>query len=120
MVGVVVLGESVGHVGKGICSLAVHMNNKLTNNIWQAKLTGWLADLLPEGHWPVLARSIGQQGFALSATATGLNVDSPLFEPSVLELGAVTARAKVFKNAAGMLASSAGGNTLRFRRCCSC
>ncbi len=70
----------------------------------QAKLTGWLADLLPEGHWPVLARSIGQQGFALSATATGINVDSPLFEPSVLELGAVTARAKVFKNAAGMLA----------------
>jgi uncharacterized protein (TIGR02099 family) len=70
----------------------------------QLRLTGWLADLLPEGRWPILARSVNQQGLALSATATELNVDSGLFSPSVLALGDVTARAKVFKTAAGVLA----------------
>ena len=70
----------------------------------QLRLTGWLADLLPEGYWPVLARSAGRQGLALSATTTDLKIDSPLFEPSLLELGEVTARAKVLKNAAGVLA----------------
>lgn len=70
----------------------------------QIRLTGWLADLLPDGHWPLLARSAGRQGLTLSATTTELKIESPLFEPSRLELGDVTARAKVFKNAAGMLA----------------
>jgi len=70
----------------------------------QIRLTGWPADLLPEGHWPLLARSADQQGLALSATTTELKIESPLFEPSLLELGDVTARAKVFKNAAGVLA----------------
>ena len=70
----------------------------------QVRLTGWIADLLPEGQWPVLARSTNQQGLALSATATALTVDSALFAPSLLELGDVTARAKVLKNAAGQFA----------------
>ena len=69
----------------------------------QLRLTGWLADLLPEGRWPLLARSAGRQGLALSTTTTELKIDSPLFEPSLLELGEVTARAKVFKNATGAL-----------------
>ena len=70
----------------------------------QLRLTGWLADLLPEGRWPLLERSASRQGLALSATTTELKIDSPLFEPSLLELGEVTARAKVSKNAAGVLA----------------
>jgi len=69
----------------------------------QLRLTGWLADLLPEGHWPVLARSLGQQGLTLSATASELKLESALFEPPTLELGEVTARAKVSKNATDML-----------------
>ena len=83
--------------------LALTGPNALFAQAGQLRLTGWLADLLPEGRWPVLARSAGQQGLALSATASELKVDSAKFEPSLLELGAVTARAKVFKNAAGML-----------------
>jgi hypothetical protein len=39
MVGKVVLGKSVGHFGKEICILAVHMHNTLANNIWSGKLT---------------------------------------------------------------------------------
>jgi uncharacterized protein (TIGR02099 family) len=69
----------------------------------QLRLTGWLADLLPAERWPLLARSASRQGVALSTTTTELKIDSPLFEPSLLELGEVTARAKVFKNATGVL-----------------
>ena len=39
MVGKVVLGKSVGHFGKEMCIMAVHMHNKLANNIWSDKLT---------------------------------------------------------------------------------
>lgn len=84
--------------------LATYEQHALFAETAQLRLTGWLADLLPEGQWPVLARSVNQQGLALSATATGLNIDSELFAPSLLELGEVTARATVFKNAAGRLA----------------
>ena len=40
MVGKVVLDKSVGHFGKEMCTLAVHMHNKLANNIWPDKVTG--------------------------------------------------------------------------------
>ena len=42
MVGKVVLDKSVGHFGKEICIMAVHMHNKLANNMWPDKLTGFL------------------------------------------------------------------------------
>ena len=41
------LGKScwtrVGHFGKEICIMAVHMHNKLANNIWPDKLTEFWA-----------------------------------------------------------------------------
>jgi uncharacterized protein (TIGR02099 family) len=100
------LGQTILEVSakKIALPLATHEQHALFAQTGQLRLTGWLADLLPEGQWPVLARSANQQGLALSATATALNVDSELFAPSLLELGDVTARAKVFKNAAGKLA----------------
>lgn len=100
------LGQTILEVSakKIALPLATHQQHALFAQTGQLRLTGWLADLLPEGQWPVLARSANQQGLALSATATALNVDSELFAPSLLELGDVTARAKVFKNAAGRLA----------------
>ena len=84
--------------------LALNGQSRVSAKTSQVRLTGWLADLLPEGRWPVLARSASQQGLAVSATATDLNVDSALFAPSLLELGDVTARARVSKTAAGVLA----------------
>ncbi len=83
--------------------LAADGKSVATAQTAQFRLTGLLADLLPEGRWPLLARSVGRQGLALSTTTTVLKIDSPLFEPSLLELGEVTARAKVFKNATGVL-----------------
>ena len=100
------LGQTILEISakKIALPLAMHEQHALFAQTGQLRLTGWLADLLPEGQWPVLARSANQQGLALSATATALNLDSELFAPSLLELGDVTARAKVFKNAAGRLA----------------
>ena len=43
MVGKVKLDKSVGHFGKEICIMAVHMHNKLANNIWPDKLTEFWA-----------------------------------------------------------------------------
>ena len=73
----------------------------------QVRLSGWLGDLLPEDRWPLLARSAAHQGMSLSATTTGLAIDSPLFAPSLLELGEVTARAKLSKTSAGLLSVNA-------------
>ena len=100
------LGQSTVEVFAKKIALPLSSNEKsaLFAQTGQFRLTGWLADLLPEGHLPILARSVGQQGLLLSATTTGLKIDSALFEPSLLELGEVTARAKVFKNATGLLA----------------
>lgn len=100
------LGQTILEVSakKIALPVATQGQHALFAQTGQLRLTGWLGDLLPEGQWPVLARSANQQGLALSATASALNVDSELFAPSLLELGDVTARAKVFKNAAGRLA----------------
>ena len=100
------LGQTILEVSAKRIALPLikHEQHALFAQIGQLRLTGWLADLLPEGQWPVLARSVNQQGLALSATATALNVDSEMFAPSLLELGDVTVRAKMFKNAAGRLA----------------
>jgi len=100
------LGQTILEISakKIALPLATHEQHALFAQAGQLRLTGWLADLLPEGQWPVLARSANQQGLTLSATATALNLDSELFAPSLLELGDVTVRAKVFKNAAGRLA----------------
>jgi uncharacterized protein YhdP len=100
------LGQSTLEVFAKKIALPLAANEKsaLFAQTGQFRLTGWMADLLPEGHSPLLARSADHQGLLLSATTTGLKIDSALFEPSLLELGEVTARAKVFKNTAGLLA----------------
>jgi len=99
------LGQTVLEIsGKRIAlPLAVNEKAALFAQTGQMRLTGWLADLLPEARWPLLARSANQQGFSFSATTSGLKIDSDLFEPSELNLGDVTARAKIFKTSTGEL-----------------
>jgi hypothetical protein len=38
MVAQVVLGQSIGHFGKEICIMGVHMHNNLASNLWPSKL----------------------------------------------------------------------------------
>ena len=99
------LGQTVLEIsGKRIAlPLAVNEKAALFAQTGQMRLTGWLADLLPDARWPLLARSANQQGLAFSATSSELKIDSDLFDPSELNLGDVTARAKIFKTSTGEL-----------------
>ncbi|MEI7570641.1 MAG: AsmA family protein, partial [Alcaligenaceae bacterium] len=99
------LGQAVLELsGKKIgLPLALNETAALFAQTGQMRLTGWLADLLPDARWPLLARSANQQGVVFSATTSELKMDSDLFAPSELILGDVTARAKIFKTSTGEL-----------------
>lgn len=69
----------------------------------QIRLTGWLSDLLPEAGIPMFARSPNSGGVGVTLHASGAQIYSPYFEPSLTGLGRVDLVAQFSRSAGDKL-----------------
>ncbi len=83
------LGQAVLDLaGKGIgVALVADQSPDFFADDAQVRVTGWLSDILPLTHSPLLVRSPDAAGLNMTVKASGVHVDSPLFEPSQVQLG---------------------------------